>query len=531
MARGDSGSGARGDWRRRESLPSALVQVAVVAVLLAGGVTYLVHRGQVRQQTDARMKEARALAQRDNPADLDKALVELEALFVLDAKAGDAHALAADVYTRLWLEHGRAEAEAKAREHLMRAEALESRSGERYGARVQHLLATGNTAEADRYLEGLKAQGAKSPKLSLAEARALQARGLLVEARQAFARASEAAWKEPRYAVAQGEALLDEGMYPQALEALRKATSANPEHLRARLTLGLAQLYAGGKRDEVPPLLEDVRTREAELSPMLKARAQVVRAALALAEGNAQKARKAAEEALALNREEHHAHYVLARALAAQKDSGARAAFQEAVALRRTAPLLYLEGARTLRQAGDMEGALGLLDAYETVFRDVKVAHGEQAAVPALDRDDRYWLARGGVLEAAGKADEALAAYDRAVSVQGLGLARARYAKGALLLARKDYTAAQPLLAAVAPEDGTGTLPEAYEAMGDLLFARGEYAPGCQHYYFGLIRARLQGLPREELKQRIQAVERRLATAEQSTMAKSWKAEADALLQ
>jgi tetratricopeptide (TPR) repeat protein len=178
-----------------------------------------------------------------------------------------------------------------------------------------------------------------------------------------------------------------------------------------------------------------------------------------------------------------------------------------------------------------MGGALTLLDAYETVFRDVKVAHGEQGAVPALDRDDRYWLARGGVLEAAGKADEALAAYDRAVSVQGLGLARARYAKGALLLARKDYTAAQPLLAAVAPEDGTGMLPEAYEAMGDLLFARGEYATGCQHYYFGLIRARLQGLSREELKQRIQAVEKRLATAEQPTMAKSWKSEADALLQ
>ncbi len=529
MARGDNG--ARGDWRRRESLPSALVQVLVVAVLLAGGVTYLVHRGKVRQQTDARMKEARALAQRDNPADLDKALGELEALFALDAKAGDAHALAADVYTRLWLEHGRGEAESKAREHLVRAEALESRSGERYGVRVRHLLATGKADEARRALETLKTQGASSPKLWLAEAQALQAQGLLVEARQAFARASDGAWKEARYAVAQGEALLDEGLYPPALEALRKATSANPDHLRARLSLALAQLYAGGKRDEVTRVLEDVQAREAELSPVLQARAHVVRAALALADGNAQKARKAAEESLALHREEHHAHYVLARALAAQKDAGAREAFQAAVALRPTAPLLYMEGARALRQAGDMGGALALLDAYETVFRDVKVAQGEQGAVPALDRDDRYWLARGGVLEAAGKPDEALAAYDRAVSVQGLGLARARYAKGALLLARKDYAAAQPLLAAVAPEDGTGTLPEAYEAMGDLLFAQGEYATGCQHYYFGLIRARLQGLSREELKQRIQAVEKRLATAEQPTMAKSWKSEADALLQ
>jgi tetratricopeptide (TPR) repeat protein len=508
-----------------------LVQVGLVAVLLAGAVTYVVHRGQVRQQVDARMKAARTQAQRDNPADLRQALAELDALFQLDADARDARALAADVNMRLWLEHRQPEAETRAREHLARAEALDSRSGERYGARALLLLAEGRAEEAEKYLEDLKAQGAKSPKLALAEAQALLARGRLSDARQAFARASEAAWREPRYPVAHGEALLDEGLYGQAAEALKKATAANPDHLRARLSLALARLYQGAGRDEATRTVSDVLAREAELTPALKARARVVQAALALAEGKVDKALKGAGEALAASAEEHHALFIRARALALKKEPGARAAFQEAVTKRRTAPLLYLDGARALQQAGDGEGALALLDGYEAVFRDVQVPAPEGKTVGALERDDRYWLARGQVLEALARAEDAMAAYDRALAVKGVGMARAQYAKAALLLARKDYDAARPLLTEVAPENGMGAMAEAYEAMGDLLFAKGEFANGCQHYFFGLSRARLQGTPLETLKTRATDVEKRLVAAGQPAMAKAWKNEADALLQ
>ncbi|HZI07066.1 MAG TPA: cellulose synthase [Archangium sp.] len=527
-----SGSnGGQRDVRRRESLPSALVQIGVVAVLLAGVVTYVVHRGQVRQQVDARMKAARTQAMRDNPADLRKALTELDALFQLDADARDGRALAADLHMRLWLEHRQPEAEAQAREHLARAEALDSRSGERYGARAMLLLAEGKAAEAEKYLEDLKAQGAKSPKLALAEAQALLARGRLSDARQAFARASEAAWREPRYPVAHGEALLDEGMYGQAAEALKKATAANEDHLRARLSLALARLYQGTGRDEATRTVSDVLAREAELTPALKARARVVKAALALTEGQTDEALKEAGEALAASPDEHHALFIRARAMALKKDTGARTAFQEAVAKRRTATLLYLDGAKALQQAGDGEGALALLDTYETVFRDVQVPASEGKTVGALDRDDRYWLARGQVMEALTRSEDAMAAYDRALAVKGVGMARAQYAKAALLLARKDYDAARPLLTEVAPESGMGAMPEAYEAMGELLFAKGEFAKGGQHYFFGLSRAQLNGTPVETLKAKATDVEKRLAAGGQPAMAKAWKTEADALLQ
>ncbi len=183
-----------------------------------------------------------------------------------------------------------------------------------------------------------------------------------------------------------------------------------------------------------------------------------------------------------------------------------------------------------MRQAGDGEGALALLDAYEAVFRDVRVPAPEGKTVGALERDERYWLARGDVLEALGRADDALAAYDRAMAVKGVGLARARYAKAALLLARGDHDGARPLLVEVAPENGMGTLPEAYEALGTLLFAQGEFANGCQHYYFGLSRARLQGTPKETLKAKASDVEKRLVAAGQPAMARAWKSEAEALL-
>ncbi|WNG25082.1 tetratricopeptide repeat protein [Cystobacter fuscus] len=530
MATSNATPGGPRGGRGRQGFRVALLQVGLVALLFAGAVAYLVHQGSVRREVNTRLKAARALSVRDNPADLRQALVELDALFLLDDQVKDAQALAADVNTRLWLEHQQPEAQARAREHQARAEALDSRSGERYGTHARLLLAEGKTEEAGKYLEELQAQGAKNTKLALAEAQVLLTRGRLAEARQALARASEAAWREPRYAQAHGEALLDEGLAAQAAEAFRKATLASPGHLRARLSLALARLYQGTGQEEARKTVADVLSREAELSPPLKARALSVRAALALAEERPDEALEAAGEALAASPDEYQALFLRARALARRGDKGAREAFLAAVERRRTAPLLYLEGARVLREARDGEGALKLLDAYAAVFRDVRVPAGEGQQVSALERDERYWLARGEVMEALARGDAALEAYDRALAIKGVGRARAQYAKAALLLSRGDAASARPLLAELTPENGMGALPEAYEAMGRLLFAQGEFAQGCQHYYVGLSRAHQQGAAPEALQRKAVDVERRLTDSGQATMARTWKTEADALL-
>ncbi|MCE9666710.1 cellulose synthase [Myxococcus stipitatus] len=520
-----------GDWKRRESWRSALAQVAVVAVVLAGAVAYFVHRGSVRKQTEEHLRAARAAALRGNPADLDRAMKELDALFLVDADARDAQALAADIQTVLWLEHRQPGADARAKEHLSRAEQLESRSGERHGARALHLLAEGKAADARKYLADLQAQGAASPRLTLALAFTLQAEGDLPGARQAFARAAEAAWRDPRFTTAYGEALLDEGQHDQAVEAFEKATSVNPDHLQAVLGAGLAQAYLGRKPEVSQRALALAQQHQAELTPALRARASALKAELALASGGLDDALQAADEAVRSVPDDVYALFARARVLAARKAPQARVAFEAAVARRRTAPRLYLDGARSLQASGDGEGALALLDAYEATFRPVQVATADGGKVGLLEQDGRYWLARGQVLETGGRQDDALAAYDKAITARGVSLARAQYAKGALLVARKDYEGAKALLTVVAPDTGAGTIPEAYAALGDVLFAQSAFAAGCQHYYFGLVRARAQGTPREELAARIDSVKKGLESAGQGTMAKAWLTETGALLQ
>jgi hypothetical protein len=75
-----------------------------------------------------------------------------------------------------------------------------------------------------------------------------------------------------------------------------------------------------------------------------------------------------------------------------------------------------------------------------------------------------------------------------------------------------------------------GALPEAYEAMGGLLFSQGEFAQGCQHYYVGLNRAGQQGASLESLQRKAADVEKRLTDSGQPAMAKAWRSELEALL-
>ncbi|MCI0569803.1 MAG: tetratricopeptide repeat protein [Myxococcaceae bacterium] len=297
------------------------------------------------------------------------------------------------------------------------------------------------------------------------------------------------------------------------------------------MDLALVSAWRGVVSPQLHDAVQDVLRRDAtELSPPLRARAHTVRAELALAGGNVEEAIAAADEALRHDAEEPYALYAKARALASRKDAGAAQAFMAAVARRRTAPVLYFGGATTLVRAGDVEGARSLLDGYEATFRDVKLATttGEQEAY--LERDDRYWLARGDVLREAGDLEGALGAYDKAIAAKSLNQPRAHYAKGVLFLGRKEYAKAKESLSLVTPQDGSGTVPEAYYAMGELLFDEKDYATGCQNFAFALTRLRAQGMPRPRLDELIADVDRRLVAADQKPLSELWRKEATALI-
>ncbi|WP_370459089.1 cellulose synthase [Aggregicoccus sp. 17bor-14] len=502
--------------------------MALAALLLGGAVYAVVQHAVHRRLVETHVLAARDLALRGNPQDLNAALGELERLRAQDPDVPVAHALAADILTELWTVHRQPDTRVRAEGALARARALESHNGERYAAEVLLMLDAGRVHEADAFLTELERTQSSSPKLLLARGATLQALGRMDEARQALARAAEAGWQDPRYAVAYGETLLDDGRYAQAADAFARALTASPQHLGARTGSLLTQVL---RRERLPEARRAVATLlepRSELTPGMRARALAIRAELALYQRRADAALADVTAALALVPNEPWALAARARALAVKGDSGARAAYEAAIARRGGAPRLVLEGARLLQDAGDATGALALLDTYEASQRGVRL--GGESGAPALDADDRYWLARGELLSALGQSDQALSAFDHAIAARGVLHARAQVAKGALLVQRQQYEPARALLSPLAPEDGTGTLAEAYRAMSELLFAQGDFSAGCQHAFYALARMGRSGAVQPQLHGYVKAVNRRLLGAGKSRLSRLWLNEAQAVV-
>ena len=518
-------------WKKRESFGSAMTQIGITAVLLTGIVYGVYARAEKKRQISERMKEARAAALKDTAKDYQKALGLVDEILAMDASAPDALALGADLHTQLWLVHRVPGEDAKAKDFLARAEKAESRSEDRYASAAVHQVAAGKAKEADAFVEGLREKGASSAKLWYAVGLSKQALGQLALAREGYKQAADKAWKNPHFSAAFAEALIDEQNFLGAMDAADKGVAANPVHVKARLVKGLLGLY---RRDGVGAKYAADALREIlaeEQTPGMKALALAVAAEVALYEGRADEALKFAGDALAANPDEYRALFARARALAAKQDPGAAVAFKEAVARRPTAPLLYLDGAAQLQAAGNVDAALALLDSYEATFKPVQLASADGTNTSALERDDRYFIVRGDVLRAAGRGADALAAYERAINAKNVLQARAWYSKGALLLEQKEFDKAKEALTVVALDDGSGSIPEAYMAMGDLLFAQKTYDVACQQYGFALAKYRGMQESREKLNAIVTDVEKRLISVKESGMSKAWVQEAKGLIQ
>jgi tetratricopeptide (TPR) repeat protein len=518
------------DWKKGEGFFSALVKIVIAGVIFAGLAYFLIQRGERRKEIADHLKEARMLALRDNPKDLARALNELEAVFKLDADARDALALAADIETERWLFHRVEGSEQKAREYLRKAEAEDSRSEERFGSKILQLIAEGKAGEAEKYAEDLRKQGASSAKLWYAMAQAHHLQGHAVPSRQAFSQATDKAWKNPRYFAAYGESLLDHADYRQALEIFNKGRSANPDHLRILLGLALAQIYREQQVKDASDAINRVLAEGDELTPGLKARALAAQAELANFERRYDEAIRVATRALAVNPQERFALLARARALAFNKDPGALEAFREAAAQHRAAPAPYLIGATLLKQAAHFDGALALLQDYEQVQSKIQGVDSEGKTQPALERDDKYWLVLGEVFHAAGKQDRAMEAYEKAIAADGVNRVRAYHAKAVLLQERKEFDGALEALSFIAPEDGSGSLPEAYRTKGEVLFAKKSFAQGCQNFAYALARMRGLQVSRERLNALLAEVSQQLNANGQKQMARVWEQEAAALI-
>ncbi|MEW5741061.1 MAG: tetratricopeptide repeat protein [Myxococcota bacterium] len=519
-----------GEWKKRESFGSALVQILIVGAILTGAVFLVYKRGTNKKEIAELMKEARVAAMKGNAADLKKALEVTEKALAKDAASPDALAFAAAMYTDLWLIHREPGADARAREYLDKAKKADAQTDERFGAEALHLVAAGDAKGADSFVEALRQKGGSGARLFYAQAVALQKQGNLKLARQSFKAAMDKQWKDVNLACAYGEAILLEGV-PGAIDAFNKATGQNPELFRGRLDLALARVQKGERVGDAESILKELSARESELSVAEKARLKAVQGHILLIQEQPDQAIALADAALTINPDDPWAQHVKASALAQKKDPAAPAALDTLLNKVPSAPVFYFEGASDLQKAGMLDPALAVLAKYEAFFKNVKnqTADGKEEAY--LDRDDRYYLARGDVLRAAGKLDDAMAAYDKAIAAKNVNITRATFAKGSLLLEKKEYDAAGQILVDITPPDGTGQLAEAYLAMGEILFTKKEWGPGCQNYAFALAKMKTTQAPREKLNEVLTDVEKKLKAANQREIAKLWVEEAKPLIQ
>lgn len=520
-----------GEWKKRESFGSALGQIVVVAAILGGGVFFYWKNDQTKKDVSERMKVVRQTALKGNPTDLQQALKQLDDVLSIKSNSPEALSLATGIHTELALVHKVPGADAKAKEFLARAVKVDARGEDRHASHALFLVAEGKSKEAEDYIEGQRKKGASSPKLFYAQGLALKAQGNIALAKPALNSAMEKAWKDPAYACGYGDVLLEEGSWGQALEAYSKGVNANPEHIRARLGVAAAKAYRKAGVKDSADIVTDVLGKDAELTPGLKARALAVRAEVANLEARYDDAIRDATNALTINPDDTWAMFAKARALAYKKDGTASSAFDALVAKAPTAPVFFFEGALLLQGAGQTDAALALLGKYENFYKGIRNTAPDGTVVGALDRDDRYWLAKGDVLRYATKLDEALAAYDKAVEAKNVNVIRAHYSRGSVFLAKKEFDKAIEELTPITPNDGSGTLAEAYVAMGDTQFAKKEYAVGCQNYAFALAKMKQTQVAREQLNAMLTDVEKRLLSAGQKPMAQAWVKEAKPIIQ
>lgn len=520
------------DWKKRESLPSALIQIVLVGALLAAAVWFVWSRGTRRKDVSEKLTAARLVAIKDNPADLKKALGMLDEILKSDSDSPDVLAAKAYVLTELWLVHKDPGADAAAKETLAKAEKADDKArDDHYATKALQIAATGKAKEADEFVEEQRKRGASTAKLAYAQALALKAEGNLQLERAAFTLAADKGWKDPQFAAGFAEALLDEGQTLSALDYFNKAMANNPDHLRSKIGIALSRIERKDRVGDASDTLADMMKREAELSPALKARALAATAELRNFEAKYDEALTFADQALKVNADDPWALYAKAKALALKKDGSAGQAFDAVVAKAKTSPAFYFDGAVLLQQAGNTAAALALLDKYEATFKPIVNQTADGKSTSFLERDDRYWLTRGDVLRDSGKLDDALTAYDKAIAAKNVNLVKATYAKSSVFLAKKDFDKAAEMLVDITPPDGTGALAEAYVAMGEILFNKKDWPAGCQNYAFALSKFKAQSVPREQLNDMLTGVEKKLIAAGQKPVAKLWMDEAKPLIQ
>jgi tetratricopeptide (TPR) repeat protein len=505
---------APADWRKRLGLLQYLRDVAIVAVILGVGLFFY----KRAQDTDRQVREfgrgAKELMYKDSLKAYAQAEQKLLAAYELNPKHGYIVSSLGELYGTRWIDFGVEADAAKCREWAQRADKVDARINERYGAVLMSMLGDKKFAEAEKYATDLTKRAASSHVVN-GLGRAFRGEGKLDEARVALKKAADIEWRNARFADDMADLYLEDGDFANALGFYNKGIEASSDHVRSQIGRARAQIARGQRVKDASDVLTELAGRPAEeLGPKLRGLVLIGMAELRLFEEKYEEAQKFAADAVAAYPNNGWAHYVSGKAAASLKDAAkAASSFDKALELDKFVPEFYYGAASALLAVGDNAKAQAMLDAY----------------LKGLKEDDRLHLAYGNLMFKVGNADEALKHFDKALELNSFN-ANAHFSKGALLFeAKKDMDGAKKELELAL--EVQEYFPEAYTKLGEILFAKKEWADGCQQFAQTLIQMKALNAPRERLQAVRDAVNTRLVKeAKQREMAKAWMEESDKLI-
>lgn len=504
-----SGKNKGESWEKRETIGGFVRDIAIVAVICVAGLAFYKKKVDDDMAAHELAKQASALIEKDNPAELEQALGKLEEALAIRPKHGYALASSAEIHAILHLEHKIQGHEAKAREFLAKAEQHAANLPQTYSTKALLMLGEGKAAQAEEFLtENVIKKDAGDARIFAALSLAQRAQGKLVEARRSARAAVDSDWRNPRFARIVGDGYLEEGDAANALAFYARGLGSSSEHIASQLGQARAQIRRGESLQEIPAVIE--RALGAKISPRLKAQALVTQAEHQLREQKIDEALESTAQAASADPTYAWSYSVQASAKAHKEDvAGAAADYDKAIEADKFVAAFYFDAAATMAAAKDADRAVAYLEKF------------------GLKKDDRYYLHYGNVLRSLERFDEAIAKYDEAIKENELN-AEAYVSKGAVLISQNKFDEAQDALdRAVAAQEFN---PEAYVQRGRLLFAKREFEAGVQEYAQALSQWKQGRAPREQLAMVVESVKQLLLDARQREFARAWETEATNLI-
>ena len=457
--------GKRARPSKKGTIATTVGLFAVLVAALGGFWLFNKSRAETVREIDRLLKEALPLVEKDTPAAYADAAARFRKILERDDGSIAGHAYLAYVDAILAGEHGGGEeAKAEAVRHVEAARKLAQRHSHLVAAEAYLRLYAGDAAGAKETLKAVVEgeEGVQSPFLFGVLGAVHLREGDLDAARDILAKAQKASPGDVRVAwlLAEQYRRRGEGYELQAAGFYDYALRIQKEHLSSILGKSIV-LLDRGQVEEAGKGADYALSPQAGASRPQQALAYAIRAGVLAAQGKAQEAKAAEEQAGKLDPTNADVpHRIALRKLREGDSAGAVEAMQRAVTLDPRRVALYADLVRALL---GREG--GAKQAIDTVKK----------AVVRLGEHPRLALVLGEAYRAAGDADLARGQYEKAIQL-GKPFPDARVALARLHRAKNNVPGALVELTQAIDEygaGGAGGAAAAYVEMAEAERARG----------------------------------------------------------